>query len=114
MPHLVIECSNKISNLINSNIIFPELHKYIVKNLPTDISTCKSRVIVYDNYYVAENNNNEFINITLKILPGRSSEIKEKIGKYLLGYFKEIANKNIDFNTSVSVEIADLSSFYFK
>lgn len=115
MPHLIIECTNKISSELDFSKIFSNIHNYLVNTLPTDISTCKSRVLEYDKYFVGDNKNNQFLNVTLKILKGRSQELKHEVGSFIKNYFDdEIISLDLDISVSVSVEIIELSFNYFK
>ncbi|KTD12132.1 5-carboxymethyl-2-hydroxymuconate Delta-isomerase [Legionella jamestowniensis] len=115
MPHLILECSEKIALNINFNSIFNHLHQYLADNLPTQITSCKSRVRIYDNYFIGnEFEKNLFLHLTLKILPGRTPETKNRVCEYIHHYFKGLIRNSDLEKTSISIELLELSAFYFK
>ncbi|WP_367275755.1 5-carboxymethyl-2-hydroxymuconate Delta-isomerase [Marivirga sp.] len=115
MPHLILECSDKIASNINFNSLFIHLHQYLADNLPTQITSCKSRVRIYDNYFIGDEfEKNLFMHLTLKILPGRSAKIKNRICEYIHHHLKGLVMNNDLEKTSISIELLELSAFYFK
>lgn len=115
MPHLILECSDKIASNIDLKSIFNHLHQYLAENLPTHVTSCKSRVRIYDNYFIGNAfENNLFMHLTLKILPGRSPETKNRVCEYIHRYLKGLIRNCDHEKTSISIELLELSAFYFK
>lgn len=115
MPHLILECSDKIASEIHFRSMFDHLHHYLADNLPTQITSCKSRIRIYDHYFIGDDfENNLFMHLTLKILPGRTIETKNKVCKDIQNYLKSLLKDKITEKTSISIELLELSSFYFK
>ncbi|AHE67555.1 5-carboxymethyl-2-hydroxymuconate Delta-isomerase [Legionella oakridgensis] len=114
MPHLILECSNNIASTIDFKPLFQTLHQLLADKLPTQITSCKSRVVIHDHYFIGNDfEHGAFIHLTIKILPGRTNELKSELAKQIL----DIINTNISqhhLNTATSVEILDLSPQYFK
>lgn len=117
MPHLILEAS---ANIHESNIrirqALAECQDVLVKELPTQLSTCKSRVVLHDIYVVGDDDlNNAFIHLTVKLLKGRTPELLQKVAKIL----QDVISNNFirsreSLNLSVSVEIIELSDAFVK
>jgi 5-carboxymethyl-2-hydroxymuconate isomerase len=116
MPHITIEHSD---NLIFGNDwkkLLSDCHDILVTELPTTLSSCRSRIISTQYYYVADGQKpNAYIAITIKALAGRSDEALTKAGKliftHVLSYVKDL-NPHADIECSV--EMADLAPIYIK
>lgn len=115
MPQLTIEYS---TNIVEQNLepLFQACHTLLAQTLPTDLNNCKSRAIACEQYCIGDGQSQRaFIHMQVLILSGRSPEILTKLGKALLEllkhYFKETLNQ---LNLQLSVEIQELSPFYFK
>ena len=115
MPHLILECSGNISNEIPFETLFQQLHQLLAGALPTQLASFKSRVISYEKYYVGTDfEKNAFLHLTIKIMPGRSDEVKDLVGKEVLKMLNDL-NNDLDLNNvSLSVELIDLNTHYFK
>ncbi|HAT1597819.1 TPA: hypothetical protein I8Y58_003102 [Legionella pneumophila] len=114
MPHLIFECSEEIKLKLSFESIFLELHSILSDFLPTQISSCKSRVLPYREYLVGETANNLFIHVTIKILPGRTADVKDMVGKKILKFLEKIVNDLYLNSVSISIEIVDLTDHYYK
>lgn len=114
MPHLIFECSDEIQLKLPFKQIFIELHQMLSDLLPTQISSCKSRVFPYCQYLVGDDENNLFIHLTIKILPGRTTEVKSKAAGKVIELLEQVANDLNMTKVSISVEVVDLSASYLK
>lgn len=115
MPHLLLECSDNIAPVLNFDSIFNNLHEFLAGTLPTQIESCKSRCTIYSNYFIGKDfTKSSFIHLTIKILPGRTKEIKKQVGTYVLDLFKRELAMHHREDTCISVEILDLSEQYYK
>ena len=81
MPHIIIETSKNI--LAKEAVkIAKEIQQIMAKIVEGkfDPDQCKIRVINYENYQVGlEENDENFIHISIKILAGRAVEIRQKL-----------------------------------
>jgi 5-carboxymethyl-2-hydroxymuconate isomerase len=115
MPQIKIEYT---ANLPVKNIqgLVGHIHTTLVEKLPTQLTSCKTRIEKVSEFYVADGNpNNGFFHVEIRILTGRSEELKEQVATELLKYLKNTLSyipKNI--TTQVTVEIAELGSVYLK
>lgn len=114
MPHLIFECSEEIKSKIAFEPMFLELHTMLSDLLPTQLSSCKSRVVSSRDYLVGDDENSLFIHVTIKILPGRTAEVKDITGKKALLLLKQVVNELNLEDVSISIEMVDLSANYYK
>ena len=116
MPQLILEYSSNVIEKNNLNNLFQECHSLLEKMLPTDISSCKSRSIERQNYYVGNGEpNNAFVHISLKIMPGRTPDTLKDIGDNIMAILKRYFEKSFEnLNLQVTLEIMELQKTYFK
>ncbi len=117
MPHLLLEAS---TNIVETNDkIKQTLYKcqeLLVEKLPTQLASCKSRLIMHDVFVLGDNNpKNAFIHLTVKILKGRSQELLSTTSRSLFELLQESFTKSKEnLNLGVSVEITELNDSYAK
>ncbi|STX29688.1 5-carboxymethyl-2-hydroxymuconate Delta-isomerase [Legionella beliardensis] len=116
MPHLILECSDNIDIKAAVMPFFAQAHSLLERLLPTQLSSCKSRFICHNMFYLGSGQvNNAFVHLTLKILAGRSDATKEYVGRELLSLMKKLFQQdNRALNLEFSIEIIETSSPYFK
>lgn len=118
MPHITLEVSD---NLPFAEDRLPEffagLHQMLVSRLGVDLLNCKSRLVRYKNFYVADGKlEHAFAHLEIKILEGRTAAEIEKVGnaalELLLSAFEQSRG---GFLFQPSIEIVSISSTnYFK
>lgn len=116
MPHLVLEYSNNITGIDNLNKLFDKLHHLLAEELPTQLSSCKSRCIIHPLFFVGDQDKaNAFVHLTIKILSGRSQHKKNYLGEIALNVLKDFFEPAATHLTvKASVELMDLDKNYFK
>jgi 5-carboxymethyl-2-hydroxymuconate isomerase len=88
----------------------------LVKEIKTDLRTCRSNITKIVDYVVGDNNpKNAYIILRIQILPGRTAEVKHRVGKILLekihaNFSDEI--KNHDTQVRVSLTETDKQYYY--
>lgn len=116
MPQLRLEFSSNVLEKNNFSKLFEKCHSTLEKMLPTEISSCKSRAIECERFYVGNgNSHNAFVHVSLKVLPGRDAEILqtvgEKIMELLLNHFSDSLQQ---LKLQITLEIMELERTYFK
>ncbi len=116
MPHLILEYSNNLIATDNFNQLFDELHGLLAEELPTQLSSCKSRCFAHPLFFIGDQSeHNAFVHLTIKILPGRTDSKKKKLGEIILNRLSVFFRSGTDkLNISLSVEILDLDTHYYK
>lgn len=115
MPQIILEVSDNILEHDFKSALL-EIHQILVETLPTELSSCKSRVIRYQDYLIADGNGKyAFAHLWVNVLKGRSEETlnlaAEKITASLQKHLKESAQ---NFKLKISVALGELPSVYHR
>ena len=114
MPHIIVEYSSDIQK---SSIeqIQKQIQKIIssIKDGNFDFDHCKTRSISYDDYFLGglESKDSSFVHVTIKILAGRSVEIKQQIGSQTIDFLKDFIENEESlqtFQTDLSVDVVEM------
>jgi len=113
MPHIIIETSKNI--LASESLKIGQEIQQIMKKIVEgnfDPDQCKIRVINYENYIVGlEENDENFIHISIKILAGRSVEVRQKMAlqsfEFVNNFYKnlKLSQKRCD----ISIDIIEMN-----
>ncbi len=113
MPHIIIETSKNIlasESLKIGQEIQQIMEKIVEGNFDPD--QCKIRVINYENYIVGlEENDENFIHISIKILAGRAVEVRQKLAsqsfEFVNNFYKnlKLSQKRCD----ISIDIIEMN-----
>lgn len=116
MPHITIEYSANLDEGHDLNPMLHKVHEVLVKTLPASLASCKSRVFKCDDYLVGNGDSqNAFVHMSVKIMPGRTSEIKAEAAGLLLEVMQSIfSDRHKNKIIGYSIEIVELSSQYYK
>lgn len=111
MPHIIIEHSKDISKIEE---LFLEIPKILENHKEGNFSipACNARSISFDKFMIGEKNQEKtsFIHISLKILAGRSVEIRKAVAKEIVEYAKNfVAKQNLKKEQiNVTVDVIDM------
>lgn len=115
MPQIFLEYTSNIIG-INFHEILAEIHNILSNKLPTDINSCKSRIIKHENYLIGDGNiNNALVNIDISVLPGRKEELLSSIANEIKEVIKFLFERNnISLILQICISIKNLPSIYCK
>lgn len=116
MPHLIFELSANISEKDHLSSLFEQCHHVLTENLPAQLSDCKTRSIVYDDYRAGDGSPEKgFIHANLNILPGRTPNTLNQVAEKLMALFHVYFSESMKrLNLQITLEISELTKFYFK
>ena len=113
MPHIIIETSKNI--LASESLKIGQEIQQIMKKIVEgnfDPDQCKIRVITYENYIVGlEENHENFIHISIKILASRAVEVRQKLAsqsfEFVNDFYKnlKLSQKRCD----ISIDIIEMN-----
>lgn len=101
MPVLNFEYTSNIPIDHKVHDFLLETHHLLVREIKTDLPTCRSSICKITNFLIGDGHqDNAAISLTIRMLPGRSDEIKDRVGHLLLqnikNYFADdISNLNM-------------------
>jgi 5-carboxymethyl-2-hydroxymuconate isomerase len=117
MPHIIIEHSAKFDE--NKILTIGKNIQKIMGDMPFanfDIDQCKIRGISFQNYQVGSSKIADFIHVSIKILAGRSLEIRQDLSQqvfdWLTKYYQE--NLNHDCRCDISIDVIEMDREVYK
>jgi len=118
MPHIVLEYSHNIFEKDKFQDLFLKIHSVLTEALPTDIKSCKSRAIGYQDYLLGDGQSEKksaFVHVSIKVLSGRSPDVLKLTGQKVMDILKKNFEKSItELGLQISLEIDELAVAYFK
>jgi len=112
MPHLIIEHSANISksSITNLQKNIQNIMSGVEGNFHAD--QCKVRALPFDDYLVGltDQNTSSFIHITLKVLTGRTVQIRKNLAEKILEFSREflLDLKLFGKRHEISVDIVEM------
>ncbi len=116
MPHLVLEYSANLIEKDKFSELFSELHQLLAEQLPTQLSSCKSRAYEAQNYFVGDGNpNNAFVYLSIHVLPGRSVELLQTVANQVFVLLQNhFAASCEQLKLQISLRFGELDKVYLK
>lgn len=115
MPQIILECS---SNIIESELngLFSDIHQLLTEKLPTQLESCKTRMIRHHDYYIADGHiSNGFVHLSVGVLKGRSTELLDTIATLIMEKLKVAFSQSLQkLNVQLTIAIYDLPDVYLK
>ena len=116
MPILNFEFTDNLKIDAEIKLFLLETHSILVQEIKTDLRTCRSSIAKISDYVIGDGNpNNAYIILRIQMLPGRTDDIKNRLGKILLekihnDFSSEI--KKYDTQVRVSLTETDKKHYY--
>lgn len=116
MPHLTLEYSGNVPDPPDIQGILREIHRVLQETAGIKIANCKSRGRIADEYVVADGGSSHaFVHLDVRILEGRSVELKKELGNRLLETLREhfsSAEAVLDLQTTVEIRDIERASYF--
>ena len=111
MPHIIVEHSSEVNDKIKVSKLNEILHKNVCENENFKPASVKTRSTEVNNVIIGTGENNNFIHVTVKILPGRSEDVKKSLSEELFLSLKDfVTNSGFEIE-ALSVEILNLGTY---
>ena len=109
MPHVILEHSNNVEDVINYQDFFKDLIDIMLDlKIISDANTVKSRFIAAKEYYLHQENN-IYIHLQLSLLAGRDKVKLQELGKKTKELMENIFTISYQkYKNSFSVEIREI------
>lgn len=115
MPQIILECTQ---NILEQNLspLLLEIHKILTENLPTQMTSCKSRVLRHAEYVVADGAPEKaFVHLSIGVLPGRTTELLNTVAVILMEKLKTVFQQSLkELDLQITIAIQDLPVVYHK
>lgn len=115
MPVVHFEYTNNLSIESQVHSFLKEVHASLVDIIKTDLLTCRSVIICHQDYLIGDGDpHNAFIQLSIRMLPGRSKETKDELGHHLLARIKQFFEKEIiKYQTQTRVHLTEVEKAYY-
>jgi 5-carboxymethyl-2-hydroxymuconate isomerase len=112
MPQVTFEYTSNISQLADYRRIVLALHELIVREIATDLASCKTRLVEVGDFVIADGAQDQaFIHVAIAILSGRTWEQKASLSEKALALVAVTVPEERRRQTiQITVEIRDLDS----
>jgi len=116
MPHVILECSANILEKATLSALLRECNQVISPLLSTPIESCKSRAFLHSVFCVGDQMKNAaFAHLDIKILPGRTTEVIERLGQRLLQVMQIFFSRSLAaYDLQLTINISELEKTYIK
>lgn len=117
MPHITLEYTSNINQEIRTSELFGLLYELVSNVGDVAIENCKGRVIEREDYHIGSGGEQKaFVHLCIRMLAGRSNELKSELGRETLKLLKEhFAPATSAMDLQITVEIQDIArEAYFK
>jgi len=105
MPHIILE--HNLDEPDRVHHICKKLHGCLARQETVKLDTIKTRSLLVSNVVVGDGTlNRDFAHVNLKLLPGRSEELKLAISQNLLSVLSSILKEG-----ACSVEVSELHAY---
>ncbi|WP_419902798.1 5-carboxymethyl-2-hydroxymuconate Delta-isomerase [Kiloniella sp.] len=109
MPHCIIEYATPLEGKISITKLIDDVFMATAGSGLFDTAAIKVRAIPFADFKTGAEQQN-YVNTTVKLLPGRTAEQKKNLGIAVL----EAKRASLEGQALLSVEVVDISESYFK
>jgi len=102
MPHIIVEYTDDLKLGVSG--LLTALHNSLASQETIVRGDIKTRAINVGLAIVGDNESASMVHVDLKLMPGRSDELRAK----MTGDLRDVVTSNVSDNTSVTVESSDL------
>jgi 5-carboxymethyl-2-hydroxymuconate isomerase len=115
MPVVSLEYTNNLAIGAQVKPFLKEVHNILVEIIKTDLLTCRSTITCHEDYVIGDSDpRNAFIQLSIRMLPGRSKETKDELGHRLFTMIKQAFSKEIEKHTTqVRVYLTEVDRDYY-
>jgi 5-carboxymethyl-2-hydroxymuconate isomerase len=117
MPHLTLEYTANIPAPKDPALIMKTMHEVLHEVGGVKIENCKSRIKAADPFFISRGEESAaFLHLDVRLIEGRTNELKQEIGGGLLDILKQEYKKEMQTrDLQITVEIRDIKRHeYFK
>ncbi|ODC03490.1 hypothetical protein BFW38_07960 [Terasakiispira papahanaumokuakeensis] len=105
MPHCIIEYSRSLEQQGEPAVWVDTVFQSVLDSGIAPAAAIKVRGIGYDHYRIGEPAD-DFLHVSLRLLPGRTPEIKQQLTARVLEQLKQLGLSH----TAISVEICEMEA----
>ncbi|WP_461536463.1 5-carboxymethyl-2-hydroxymuconate isomerase [Spongorhabdus nitratireducens] len=114
MPHFIVDYSGNLHDRLDFQPLFKQLHEYVVSTGVFPLGGVRSRAIRCDDFRVADGREDfAYINLSMKIGPGRDDSLKQEVSETVFAIFCEWMKPVTDTGyCQISFELTELDPVF--
>ncbi|MCD8525035.1 MAG: hypothetical protein LRY67_04710 [Gammaproteobacteria bacterium] len=91
------------------------VHQVLVDIINTELSTCRSTITCHEDYLIGDGDDRHaFIQLSIRMLPGRNKTTKDQLGQYLLAMIRqEFAVAIARYDVQLRVYLTEVERDYY-
>lgn len=115
MPVVNFEYTKNLAIDHQVNAFIQDMHHTLVDIIKTDLLTCRSTITRHQHYLIGDGDaDNAFIQLSIRMLPGRTKETKDKLGAGLLAMINQVFAQEIaKHETQIRVYLTEVEKDYY-
>lgn len=115
MPRITFEYTDNLAIRDEIETFIKAAHEDLVRIIQTDLFTCRTVIQRHENYFIGDGDiKNAFIQLSIKMLPGRTDLVKNKLGTLLLDKInRQFSEKIQELNTQVRVYLTEVDVTHY-
>jgi len=115
MPVVTFEYTKNLGIDRDVKPFLNRIHQALVDIINTDLLTCRSTVVGHEHYLIGDGNpRHAFIQLSIRMLPGRNKETKDQLGQHLLLMIRETFEKAIaQYDVQLRVYLTEIERDYY-
>ena len=112
MPHQIIEYSANLGSRIDIDALVSALHETAAGIDALPLGGLRTRAVAREHYQIADGHpDNAFINVMLRLAPGRSKDVRRAAGETLFGALCDFLAPTFSASPlSISYEIQEIDA----
>lgn len=117
MPHIILEYTDNLTEDVDFQGLFFDLHQILVVVASAELESCKSRAIEHQCFYIGSGApENAFVHVEILLAEGRPMPVRQEVGRQVLGILEGYFTRSLEeLNLQITVEIKEFSkALYFK
>jgi len=108
MPHITLEYTANLSSLDVGQAL-RRLNLQLMESAHFDARDIKSRAIPLDSFLVGDcNSMTGFIHVTLRLLEGRTPQVRRMLAQSLLDALQPVVSSNVTHAIQLTVEVCEI------
>ncbi len=109
MPHIILQTNRAREKPEETERFFRELHVLLHHTAGIKPEHCKSRMLPIAGHLIGDGQaDQDFAHLEIRLLEGRTDEIKQKIGEQVLELLKKYFSGEENGHMQLSVEVIDM------
>jgi 5-carboxymethyl-2-hydroxymuconate isomerase len=108
MPQITVEHSAELSDAFDRRAFALALHRTLSPLVSSDVAAFKTRFRQIEESVIGDGSPGAMIHIRIGLLSGRSTELKQEVGRVSLGLAREHLKPVEGLPTQLTLEVYDL------